>query len=96
MKRLEKGIKKNTGIDTSPNTLHNCCVALSRSSALATRLVSRSTSGTLAFADANANVSCSETLVASLFLTLIVVFARRPGAQNIIVYNTFMKKPNGK
>jgi hypothetical protein len=57
--------REDRGVDQTPtNTLHNCCVALARSSALVTPLVSGSTSGTLAFADANANVSCSETLVA--------------------------------
>jgi hypothetical protein len=45
--------------------MHNCYVALARSSALIPPLVSGFTSGTLAFADANANVSCIETLAAS-------------------------------
>jgi mannose-6-phosphate isomerase-like protein (cupin superfamily) len=53
---------KKSGRPKAPNTLHNCCVALARSSALVPPLVSGYTSGTLAFADANANVSCSETL----------------------------------
>jgi hypothetical protein len=64
-------MKKYTGVNHKKQfrksallrlTRCTCYVALTRSSALASRPLGRSAAGTLAFADASANVSCTETL----------------------------------
>ena len=62
----------------SANMAYAAASRSSRSSALVSRLVSRSTSGTLAFAYANANVSYAKTLAASFSGGSIDMILRHP------------------